>query len=441
MPLHLWRQFSKVREKTATLRIRTETVIVSIGTIKIGFRCAHQCWSMKEDGVVVSFLVAGLSLAIIGSLSLAAVDLYFYDENKASGYQPYSLYTKPLQCVLACGIFAALRAFVSIGAVVVLSIGWLLKPIVPPVVSAVSAGLFLGELISGSMFVSMMRYGDGGPYRPRSEMNYLEDEKFADWVNNFTDIQAMYSSEENEEWGPEGEKWSQFRPESYALLSSSYFWNSTEAEWKRESIPSTVLPCIINYNVSKDITSLNNLYDCDRLDLVVVECIGGWTEKRLNSEVKKKCRERNGQQFRTWDRNKLTNWDRTLEGEKYSYKDYVKYSVTGVSSCSHLTLILIVLEAGSCILTLIGVFISFFGTDNSKFMTSSESGSQMTASFTDDEGARSPPQYERPAEESAPAEPVKREEEQPPVAPEQQESSGVKESEGSESSHSGSGSA
>ena len=393
---------------------------------------------------MVSFLIAGLSLAIIGSLSLAAVDFYFYDENKVVGYQPYSTRAKPLQCVLACGIFAVLRAFVSIGAVVVLSIGWLLKPIVPPVVSAVSAGLFLGELISGSMFVSMMRYGR--PYRPQSEMNYLEDEKFADWVNNFTDIQAMYSVAENEEWGGDEEgNWRSFEPDGYSLPSESCFWNSTEAGWKCEPISETVLPCIINYNVSKGITSYTSdgvtLYDCDRLDLVVVECIGGWTEKRLNSEVKKKCRERNGQQFRTWDRNKLTSWDKTLEGEKVSYKDNVKFSVTDVSSCSHLTLILIVLEAGSCILTLIGVFISFFGTDNSKFMTSSESGSQMTASFTDDEGARSPPQYERPAEESAPAEPVKREEEQPPVAPEQQESSGVKESEGSESSQSSSGSA
>ena len=295
-------------------------------------------------------------------------------------------------------------------------------------------------------------------------MNYLEDPEFEKYVENYLDIQSQYSCEDNEEWGSECTaatsnllafgNW--YRFSEMGTLPTSYSWNSTTMSW--DDVPFSgneehngILPCIIDYNTSKDITDLSGLYDCERLDLVVVECIGGWSEGKLNSWAKKKCREENNDQFKTWDENKLTSWEKKIKNERDTKVGNVKGSASDLWSCRFLNIVLLVLELFSCILTVVGIVTAFFysGQSRSAWRESSSTSSEaVTASLNEEENNQPPPQpmYQPPPQQMyqpppqgtyepvPPPPPVQRPDQPPPEESGRQESSSVSESVSSKSS-------
>ena len=365
-----------------------------------------QNYSLMEIGALTRvFLVAGLTLALIGGLGFAIIDLYAWEENKNMAYAPFSAYATPLRSLVTCGVFGAFQAIVAVGGIVVVCLWWMLLPIVTVIVGAVSALLFLGELVPAAIFISAFSTGD--PYVPRSKMNYLEDPEFEKYVENYLDIQSQYSCKDNEEWGSECTaapsnllafgNW--YRFSEMRTLRTSYSWNSTTMSWDEVRFSGDsgehngILPCIIDYNTSKDITYYG-LYDCERLDLVVVECIGGWSEGKLNSWAKKKCREENNDQFKTWDENKLTSWEKTIKNERDTKVGNVKASASDLWSCRFLNIVLLVLELFSCILTVVGIVTAFFysGQSRSAWRESSSTSSEaVTASLNEEENNQPPP--------------------------------------------------
>ena len=428
----------------------------------------QNCSLMEIGALTRVFLVAGLTLALLGGLGLAIIDLYAWEENKYQAYTPFSPYAMPLRSLVTCGVFGAFQAIVAVGGIVVVCLWWMLLPIVTVIVAAVSALLFLGELVPAAIFISA--FSTGSPYVPRSKMNYLEDPEFEKYVQNYHELQSQYSCKDNEEWNEEGECTSNsavpafgnwYGLSSMSTLPTSYSWNSTTMTWDEvdfggysgEYLGKGILPCIIDYNTSKDITQYSSLYDCERLDLVVVECIGGWSEAKLNAAAKKGCRKFNNDKFEGWDKSKVTDpLEKYINTERDEKVSNVKGSASNLWSCRFLNIVLLVLELFSCVLTVAGIVTAFFYSDQPRSAwreSSSTSSEPETVSYVE-EDKQAPPQqtYQPPPQETyqpppqemyqpppVPAQPpVEQRDQPPPEEPEQQESSSVSESVSSKSS-------
>ena len=437
---------------------------------------------MEIGALTRVFLVAGLTLALLGGLGLAIIDLYAWEENKYQAYTPFSPYAMPLRSLVTCGVFGAFQAIVAVGGIVVVCLWWMLLPIVTVIVAAVSALLFLGELVPAAIFISA--FSTGSPYVPTSKMNYLEDPEFEKYVQNYADIQSQYSCNGNEEWGttcPEGHSgspvgaWWEVWPTDIPRLSvpDSYYWNSSKTNWDKVSLAEAdgpygrVLACIIDFNTSKAATqypqtvTTSTLLDCERLDLVVVECIGGWSEAKLNAAAKKGCRKFNNDKFEGWDKSKVTDpLEKYINTERDEKVSNVKGSASNLWSCRFLNIVLLVLELFSCVLTVAGIVTAFFYSDQPRSAwreSSSTSSEPETVSYVE-EDKQAPPQqtyqpppqetYQPPPQETyqpppqemyqpppVPAQPpVEQRDQPPPEEPEQQESSSVSESVSSKSS-------
>ena len=207
----------------------------------------------------------------------------------------------------------------------------------------------------------------GWIHNPETEQNYWEDPEYAHWVDEFTERQGQYMYEDNDEWGPFLETWRLFQPETYVVPEWKQWGNLGGGTygWVTTSVPSDVYPCIIDYNNSRDIIASSKvtgeqvLYDCDRLKLVVVECLSGWSEGALNSEVKRTCREKNQEFFDGVEDDKVYHaWERTMTAAKKARKERIMSAAEDVQGVYLLNSILIALETGSFAMTLAGILLS-----------------------------------------------------------------------------------
>ena len=296
---------------------------------------------------------AGIIIAIIGGIVLCGVNSRYWHDRSNQQNAKWGPYRQIVQSALACGVFAVIRAAVSIVAIVMLLIAALvnLPRLVVIALAAVSAGLFLGEVISGGICLQRCQEtNENGDY-VKSKARYFEDSSFTTWMREHDVLQAEYqditgtgtSNQDLIQWVSD-----------YQLPTASY-WSGNFRNWNTQ----TQYSCVIDSPNSSVPTynSTTKLYDCDNFEVLTVKCVGGWNQDKLNSAIKSKCELENKQQQLTNERDEATSLEewrkKDKEIQEYGWSRY-KYTsdipFLAVSNC-----ILLVLQGLSFILTVVGI--------------------------------------------------------------------------------------
>ena len=397
----------------------------------------HNSYFMKVTGAGAALLVAAMTISVVAGFSICAIDIHFYDTNKQERYGYRSVWKTVLDLSLSCGIFGAARAIVSLSAIVILCLSGCVSPVAVVIVAAISAGLYFGELIPGSMLISESYLGTDGAWRSTADMIYIDDPEYLEWVDTYTQRQGEYSYEGNDWWGTAWQSPTSKWPRQFGV-PTSYNWSVDDPNGPVVSVDKGrgVYSCIVNYNVSKtpnnlgqatSIPNLGSVYvqDCDNIDLVVVDCLSGWDEASLNSEVKRLCKERNQEFFdSTRPVETPTPLEQALEQDKYEVMTVATESTIGMY---YFNSILIALETASFVLALVGILlVALGGLCSGKSAKSTHSSSKDKSSSLSDVAAKeevvvwsadpAPPQPEPQYQPPPQAEPQY----QPPPQPEPQ---------------------
>lgn len=329
---------------------------------------------MQFGGSAAWFLLAGAIISSLGGLCLSVVDLHFYNHNRTLRFGYKSKWVGILDACLACGFFGLLRAVVSIGSIVLLALSRLLKPMIVFVVLVISAGLYFLEIVTGGVVIQRAgRFSIDFP----DKQDYWQDRDYAHWVTHFNERQSQYKKADNPEWGQTSSKeqglWLDLLlPEQKGpntglyqyKVPDTYTWEYQGFEgwawdlFRPEYSEGTVYHCIIKYNESRDIVEHDGLYDCDRLNLVVEDCLSGWGEADLNIEAKKACQRVNEEQFENWERNKLVSWKGLEKVLAEGKKERAKQGFETVGGVYVLNSLLIALQTGACAMTVAGLVLS-----------------------------------------------------------------------------------
>ena len=349
---------------------------------------------MKVTGAGGALLVAAMAISVIAGFSICAIDLHLYDAKKELRYGYRNVWKSVLDLALPCGIFGAARAILSLSAIVILCLSGCVSPVAVVLVAAVSAGLYFGELIPGSMLISETYLGVNEPWRSNADRIYHDDPEFVEWSETFKQRQSKYTGRDNNWW-----HWGEdlplgLAPDSYKI-SSWYNWTGNNVE--RITSENPIESCIINYNVSKGLGQFENgntspvnkgpvVYDCGNIDLVVVDCLSGWDEASLNSQVKRRCRNINEYAFEQY---RPVETPTPVEDALGYETDVMMLAMEDAVGIYYLNSILIALETASFVLALAGILVvALSGLCSGKSAKSTHSSSKDKSSSLSDVAAK-----------------------------------------------------
>ena len=306
---------------------------------------------MKPASAGCPLMGAGMIIAIIGGIVLCGVNSRYWNDRSNKINQKWGPDRPFGQSALACGIFGVIRAAVSIVAIVMLLMGALvnLPRLVIIALAAVSAGLYLGEVIPGGICVQLCR-DTAGDYIG-SRHRYYEDSSYIAWIQEHNVLQSQYPG-----MGGVNQAISNLVP-GYNM-PSSWYWDSKTGKFRQwSSFYYAPYPCVIGFNSRVPMRNeTTNLYDdCDDVNVVTVKCVGGWNQDKLNSAIKSQCESYNKYKQLEKERDDATSleeWrrkDKELNEHQWSRKPS-KIRYLAVANC-----ILIVLQGASFILTAVGL--------------------------------------------------------------------------------------
>ena len=295
---------------------------------------------------------AGMIIAIIGGIVLCGVNSRYWNDRSNKINQKWGPDRLIGQSALACGIFGVIRAAVSIVAIVMLLMGALanLPRLVIIALAAVSAGLYLGEVISGGICVRRCRDTDQyGNHVSRKE-GYYEDSSYIAWIQEHNVLQSQYLNMSSVNLAiPD------LVPE-YKMPDSRY-WDSKTSTFRPWTPSPPTHSCVIGFNSRVPMRNeTTELYDnCDGVNVVTVKCVGGWNQDKLNSAIKSQCEFKLKEQQLEKERGDATSleeWrrkDKELKEHRWS-REPSNIRCLAVANC-----ILIVLQGASFILTAVGL--------------------------------------------------------------------------------------
>lgn len=299
---------------------------------------------MKLGATANTLLEAAALISIVCGLVLCGVNSRFVAEN-SDRFRDVFMYRPWLQAILACGIFGVLRAVTSLATVIVLTVPVFKRvpAVVPIVLAAASAGMYIGEVIPGGMAVRT-----SWTQWQSSDNNLVRNAAFRSWVAEWgwraVDDRYEYSSTHEETYltGPLGDR-------GYSLPSGCYYTGNSFGEWG-----SGVPYCLIDHRNTTwpENNATTNRYEVDEMQIVAVKCAGGWNQDNLNAAVKKHFTEENEERALEEE---LENVTTAEEWDSLNKKIYYKTQIGNDCSIGTADCILLIVESTSFVMTVVGL--------------------------------------------------------------------------------------
>lgn len=300
---------------------------------------------MKLGATANTLLEAAALISIVCGLILCGVNSRFVAEN-SDRFRDVFKYRPFLQAILACGIFGVLRAVTSLATVIVLTVPVFKRvpAVVPIVLAAASAGLYIGEVIPGGMAVRT-----SWTQWQASDNNLVRNADFRSWVAEWNWRKAEYGWKD-----PTGDKEQVFLvsplgDRGYSLPDGCYYTDTDFGPWG-----SGVPYCLIDHRNTTwpEYNETTNRYEVDEMQIVAVKCAGGWNQDNLNAAVKKHFTEQNEKRALEEERENVTTaeeWDSLNKKIEYGTQIGNEYSI-GTADC-----ILLIVESTSFVMTVVGL--------------------------------------------------------------------------------------
>lgn len=270
------------------------------------------------------FLGAGALLSIAGGLGVCGYNCKWFDE-----YGTYRLQWKGYNAIVAnsvvsAGVIGVFYAVAAIAAIVVLFLG--LGKMIVVIVFAIVAVLYLGVMVPEAILLDKTKYGGyGSIWVPYEKRTWHEDEDWIKWVVSWQTEQDKVGWDLRIANMKDEEKlvWTMAKQHLDEILTSGYSYsdpygyfsftvnriegydtpvpmvyneNNRWVSWSLAGLSDITEyrhSCIIDYvSPDTDISPLAGLpvtAECEKITIETVDCVGGWTRRKLENAIIDKC--------------------------------------------------------------------------------------------------------------------------------------------------------